>query len=130
MHCRYHGFDCVTGTSWPREFWPTLPIRDFKFCTKKAPTIGCFKSNMFKKEMLGNMIARFDTYFILFSFVGFFLEPPTGYSLLELLILTQNMITDCLYNYESSTRKLHSKVRTFWKGHKNLKQSPTWFDSY
>ena len=22
------------------------------------------------------------------------------------------------------------KVRTFWKGHKNLKQSPTWFDIY
>ena len=24
----------------------------------------------------------------------------------------------------------NDKVRTFWKGHKNLKQSPTWFDIY
>ena len=30
----------------------------------------------------------------------------------------------------NSNNNNNNKVRTFWKGLKNLKQSPTWFDIY
>ena len=55
-------------------------------------------------------------------FVFWFLVPK--YQLLSLLISIKKIcILPDLFRGKD-------KVRTFWKGHKNLKQSPTWFDIY
>ena len=46
-------------------------------------------------------------------------------------------LVDCFHSYLHNIYKWNflrlniiSKVRTFWAGHKNLKQPPTWFDIY